>query len=41
MILLATVYPHTVLAAMGDTGPYLQLAGVLGLFVTIRAGFGR
>jgi len=31
LILLATVFPHTILPAMGDPGPFLDLAGVLGV----------
>jgi hypothetical protein len=36
LLMLATIYPR-ILAAIGDTGPYLLFAGVTGAILAIRA----
>ncbi len=41
ILLLGTIFPHSILVAIGDPGPFLQIAGVQGLAVTLRTGFWR
>ncbi len=41
LLVLGTIYPHTILTAIGDPGPFLDLAGIQGVLITLRAGFGK